>query len=111
MVKVCDMEFATSIGVLFKIKELNGCKTLQETYKVLETTDIDKMLEILRISYNLQNRTVLDTDDFYALVGQKQVGFLLLADIFQQVTEGLLFDGLTPEQIEAKKKLMKSLEQ
>lgn len=106
MVSIKDVEFATSIGVLFKLKNMHNLKTLQETYKLLETGEMDAMIEILRIAYNVQNKTNLDEDQFLEFVGEKNLGFMLLADIFQKVVECLMFDGLTPEQVAERKKFL-----
>ena len=109
MVKVGNMEFASSIGVLYALKEANGCKTLQETYKLFESADMDAMIEILRVSYNKQNKVNLTTDQFINKLEEEGIGFLYVADIFQKVVEALMYDGLTPEQIEAKKKFLESI--
>lgn len=106
MVKVNDMEFATSIGVLFALKESYGYRTLQETYKVLETESMDTMFDILRISYNKQNKTNYSLDQFLEEMSARGVGFMVLTDIFQKVVEGVMFDGLTPEQVIEKKKFL-----
>lgn len=106
MVQEHGMEFATSIGVLFSLKELHGFKTLQETYKLFENADLDVVVEVLTVSYNKANKTTLSSDDFLDLMGEKGVGFILLSEIFQKIVEAIMYDGLTPQQVESKKKML-----
>lgn len=106
MVQVNEMQFATSIGVLFALKESYGCKTLQETYKIFEASDMDTLLEILKVSYNKQNGTSLTVDEFIEEAGKHHVGFMRLAEIFQEVVEKIMFDGMTPEQVAERKKFL-----
>ena len=106
MVQVKGLEFATSIGVLFALKELHGFKTLQETYKLLEDGELDTMIEILAVAYNKQNKAEMTAEQFVDHLGNKGIGFLAMADIFQEVVEALMYDGLTKEQKALKKKML-----
>lgn len=110
MVTVNGLNYATSIGVLFALKEAHGYKTLQETYKLFNNADIDVVVEILNISYNKANDTKMSVDDFVNFLGAKGIGFIAITDIFQEVVEGIMFDGLTPEQKALKKKMIKDLQ-
>ena len=106
MVQVNEINYATSIGVLFALKEMHGFKTLQETYKLFENADIDVVIEVLTVAYNKQNGTNMSVNDFVNFLGEKGIGFLAMTDVFQTVVEAIMFDGLTPEQKALKKKMM-----
>ena len=109
MVQVNGMEFATNIGVLFALKEAKGYKTIQETYKLLENSNIDVMIDVLRVSYNKHNKVNLTIEQFVQELENKGIGFFAIADVFQKVIEALMFDGLSPEEVEAKKKLARQV--
>ena len=112
MVQVKEMQFATTIGVLFALKEAKGYKTLEETYKLFEKADMDVMIEIVKISYMKQNKlTSLTVDQFVDILETHDVGFIKVTDIFQQIIEALMYSGLSTEELAAKKKLTDSLMQ
>ncbi len=108
MVEINNMQFASSIGVLYTLKEARGHKTLQETYSVFENADIDTIVEILRVAYNRQNNSSLNEEQFFSMLEKNKVGFIQLAEIFQQVVEQIMYDGLTPEEVDSKKKFLES---
>lgn len=106
---ISGLKFATSIGVLYELKQMKKHETLQETYKMLETTNMDAMLDVLCVSYNRANKQSLDLPSFIDLLEQTNMGFLKVAEMFQAVVEGLIFSGLTPEEIAERKKLTANL--
>lgn len=109
MVQSYGMEFATSIGVMFRMKEAHNLKTLQETYKFFENSDMDTMIEIIAISYNKQNQTALSIDEMLELLEEKGLGFVAITDIFQDIIERLMYDGLSKEKLEAKKAMVERM--
>ena len=107
MVKINNIEFDTSIGVLFALKEAHGFKTLQETYELFQRGDMDIIIEVLQAAHNRTRRTSpLSTEEFLNVIADNGVGFLMLADIFQEVVEKLMYDGLSDEQVKTKKKFL-----
>lgn len=104
MKTINNMKFDTSIRVLFEIKEQKGHKTLQETYTYVGDKDnLDNMPEILLISYNLANDTVLTPKEFQKVLAENNVGIIKMISIFGEVVEDLMFDGTTEEE---RKKVM-----
>lgn len=109
MVKVNGIEFSTTIGVLFALKEARGLKTLQETYKIFDRADMDTIMEVLTISYNKQHKDASVTEEqFIELLEEKEIGFLKITDVFGEVVEALVFGGMSPEEVDSKKKLLMS---
>ena len=107
MVQIKNMKFSTSIGVLFALKEQKGVKTLQETYKIFEQPDMDVMLDLLKASYMKQNKIeTMTIDEFVEKLEEEQIGFIKIASVFQEVIEGVMYSGLSEEEIETKKKLV-----
>lgn len=106
MLLMNDIKFATNIGVLFDLKTKKGFRTLQETYKVFESTEMDNIIEVLCVSYNRANNTSMDIQSFIDLLDSKGVGFLKIAEIYKELVEAIMFSGMTPEEIEERKNLM-----
>lgn len=104
MVEVGGIRFGTSLGVLFELKETKQHKTLQESYAMLEKSDIENMLDVLTASYNRENKTKLSSEQFGELLEKRDVGFLLMGDMFSAVATAILYSGLSPQEVESKKK-------
>ena len=108
---VNGIEFSDSLGVLYGLKERHNCKTLQETYKVLESSDMDTIVEVLNVSYNKAHKDKpLDQEAFLEELENKSIGFIKLTEIFQKIVEALMFNGLSDEEIQERKNLLKSLQ-
>ena len=107
MVEFNKMHFSTSIAVLFKIKTEKGHQTLQETYNFLMKTELDTQIEVLRVAYNIAEQANVNTDEFLALIAENGIGFILITQLFSELLEKLMYSGLSKEEIEAKKELMR----
>lgn len=93
------LNFDTSIRVLFKIKELKGHKTLNETYAYVgNKEDVDAMINVARISYNIANHTQLSEEQFQEVLAEKGIGLIKMIKIFGEVIEAIMFDGTTEEE-------------
>ena len=107
MVEVNGLKFETSIGVLFALKEVRGHKTLQETYRSVAASDIDNILEVLRVCCEKGENKRLSQDDFLCTIKEHNLGFIKLTGVFGQVIEKMLYSGMTEAEIaESKKQLM-----
>lgn len=101
MKTINNMNFDTTIRVLFKIKEKKGHKTLQETYKFLSdpNLEIDTILDIVLISYNIANKDKpLSENELQELFASNEIGFAKISLIFKEIIESILFDGTTEEE-------------
>lgn len=111
MLNVKGLSFSNSLGVLFALRENHGHKTLQETYRMLETTDLDIIYEVLLAAYNDAHLSApVNEKEFVTVLADHQIGFIRMTEIFQELVEKLMFDGLAPEEVEAKKKFLMSLQ-
>ena len=109
MVEVKNMHFATSIAVLFALKEARGHTTLQETYSSIgKITDFEGMLELLRICYEKGEGKKVSFEEFIDILAQSGVGFVKVTTIFNQVVEGILYSGMSNDEVENAKKLVQS---
>ena len=110
MITFSNVNFSDTLEVLFALRQSRGCKTIQETYKILERTDIDTMLEVLLVSYNAAHRGAeISQEEFVTVLSDNKIGFVRLTDAYQTVVEALLFSGMTPEEIEERKNFLMSL--
>lgn len=110
MVQFGDLKFSTSLGVMYALKQKYNHTKLNDTYKMLsDSKEIDSIIEILNISYNKANGTNLSEDEFTAILEKENIGFLKLGDIFTQVIEGMMFNGLSPEEVAARKNQLANL--
>lgn len=93
------LNFDTSIRVLFKVKELKGHKTLNETYAYVgNKEDVDAMINVAHISYNIANHTQLSEEQFQEVLAEKSIGLIKMIKIFGEVVEAIMFDGTTEEE-------------
>lgn len=99
MKTINNLNFDTSIRVLFKVKEAKGHKTLNETYAYVgNKEDIDAMITVALISYNLANNTQLNEDQFQEILAKEGIGLIKMITIFGEVIEAIMFDGTTDEE-------------
>lgn len=112
MVTFSGVLFSDTLEVLFTLRQSRGCRTIQETYKILENTDMDTMLEVLLASYNAAHHgSEVSLDAFVSILAENKVGFVKLTDAYAKVVEALMFNGMSPEEIEERKNYLLSLKQ
>ena len=105
-----NVKFSDTLEVLFTLRQSHGCKTLQETYKILERTDMDTVLDVLLASYNSAHHgEEVAMDEFVSILAENKIGFVKLTDTYQQIVEALLFNGLSPEELAERKNALMSL--
>lgn len=112
MVQLGNLKFSTNMGVMYALKQKYNHNTLKETYALLNSIqdgDIDVMMDIAQASYNRENGTNLDIDAFSKLLDDNQVGFMRLAELLGQIVEGIMFSGLSPEEVAERKNQLKNL--
>lgn len=101
MKTINNINFDTSIRVLFKIKEKQGHRTLQETYKYLGNPDmeIDSILDVVLASYNIANKErPLDEEGLQDLFAEHSIGFAKISFIYKDIIEAVMYDGMTDEE-------------
>ena len=110
MINYNGVSFSDTLEVLFALRQSHGCKTLQETYKILERTDMDTIFEVLLASYNAAHRGAeVSTEAFTSILAENKIGFVKLTDAYAAVVEAIMFNGMSPEEIAERKNLLVSL--
>lgn len=111
MVTFNGVNFSDTLEVLFTLRQSRGCKTIQETYKILENVDMDTMLEVLLASYNAAHRDASVTlESFVSILAENKIGFVKLTDAYAAVVEALMFNGMSSEEVAERKNALKSLQ-
>ena len=111
MITFSNVKFSDTLEVLFALRQSHGCTTIQETYKILERTDMDTILEVLLASYNSAHREAeVDMTAFVSILAENKIGFVRLTDAYAKVVEALMFNGMSPEEVEERKNLLLSLQ-
>lgn len=96
--------FATNLRVAFKLKELTRAKTLQETVSNISKLDFDGKLQLLYAAYiAVPENAPMSFDAFQNLIGEN-LGIYAIADLINEVADGLLYAGLDDDTKSAKKK-------
>jgi hypothetical protein len=98
MLESNEMKFADTIGVTYALKDALSCKTVQDVFKKLETSDLDMMLLVLTTAFNVENKACLSPKDFLELLDKKRVGYVKIGMIYRKLIENISFDGLTDEE-------------
>ena len=94
-----NLNFDTSLRVLYKVKEKKGHKTLNETYAYVgNKEDFDAMLDTALVSYNIANKTELTEDEFQEKLSESGIGLIKIVQIFGEVIDAIMFDGTTEEE-------------
>lgn len=110
MVQFGNLKFSTSIGVMYSLKQKYNHSKLSETYDMLsQSSDVDNIVEILNISYNKANNVNLNVDEFSEVLDNNNIGFIKLGELFTQVVEGIMFNGLSPEEVQERKNQVANL--
>lgn len=109
MVQLDNLKFSTSFGVLYELKTIKGHETVNETYKSLESEDIDNIMDVMRISYNKANKVNLSNDEFVQLLDDNNIGFVKIAESYAKLVEGIMFNGLSEAEINERKNTLANL--
>ena len=110
MITYSNVVFSDTLEVLFTLRQSRGCKTIQETYTILQNTDIDTILEVLLASYNAAHHGAEVTlDELVKILADNKIGFVRLTDAYAKVVEALMFNGMSPQEIEERKNYLMSL--
>lgn len=109
MVQLDNLKFSTSFGVLYDLKNAKGHKTINETYKALESDEIDNILEVMCISYNRANKLNISINDFTEILDEHNLGFVKIAEGYAKLVEAIMFNGMSPEEVAERKNFLMNL--
>lgn len=106
-----DYELATSLRVVYALRDITHAQSLQEAINSIQTLDLEGKLELLYAAYKAgggkQDESTTKQMFIDAIVDN--FGVFAIANAINELTEGLLYSGLTPEEIAAKKMEVKAV--
>lgn len=108
MLQKNNLQFSTSLGVLYRVKELHKHATLQDTYNYLGKGDFDTIYEVLQVAYNKQNNCNQTVEEFADFLDSQGIGFVKASEIYTEVIEATMYSGLSPEEVEKQKNFVAS---
>ena len=101
-----DIQLATSLRVIYELKNMMGCKTLQAAIKQVSQLDIDSQIKLLYAAYkyggNLPEDLLSETE-FTGLI-LDNLGMIKIGNLLTDIVDGFMYAGLTEEEKERAKK-------
>lgn len=104
-IKGKDYELATSLRVVYALRDISHAKNLQEAIGSISKLDLDGQLELLYASYKAANSKCADCmnrADFIDML-LDNLGIFAISNYINLLADGLLYSGLSQEEIESKK--------
>lgn len=101
-----ELSLATTLRVAYALRDICGAKNLQGAISAIAQMDSEQQLELLYAAYKAANKeNPMRKEEFLDKV-LDNLGVFAIADAVGEVAEGLLYSGLTPEEVESKKAMV-----
>lgn len=100
-----DYELSTSLRVVYALRDISHAKNLQEAINSISSLDLDGQLELLYAAYKAgegKGENAVSKQKFIDDV-LDTLGIFAITNAINSLADGLLYSGLTPEEIAAKK--------
>ena len=104
-IKDKDYELSTSLRVVYALRDISHANSLQEAIGSISKLDLDGQLELLYAAYkaaNNRNANCVSKADFIDDV-LDNLGIFAITNAINTLADGLLYSGLSKEEIESKK--------
>lgn len=100
-----DYQLATSLRVIYELKNMLGCKTLQDALKQVQTLDLDNQIKLLYVAYKYGKNVgeQLTESQFTDLV-LDYLGIRKISSLLTDIIDGFMYAGLTDKELEEAKK-------
>lgn len=104
-IKDKEYELSTSLRVVYALRDISKANSLQEAIGSISKLDLDGQLELLYAAYKAANRNASDCMSKSTFVDEllDNLGIFAITNAINKLADGLLYSGLTPEEIESKK--------
>ena len=100
-----DYELSTSLRVVYALRDISHAKNLQEAINSISSLDLDGQLELLYAAYKAgegKGDNAVPKQKFIDDV-LDTLGIFAITNAINALADGLLYSGLTPEEIASKK--------
>ena len=104
-IKDKDYELSTSLRVVYALRDISHADSLQEAIGSISKLDLDGQLELLYAAYkaaNSKNADCVSKNDFIDNL-LDNLGIFAITNAINTLADGLLYSGLSQEEIESKK--------
>ena len=104
-IKGKDVALATTLRVVYSLRDISHAGSLQEAIGSISKLDLDGQLELLYAAYKAGDGRQPDAYGRNEFIDSilDTMGIFAISNAINQLTEGLLYSGLSPEEIESKK--------
>lgn len=108
--KVADKEYelSTALRVVYALREISHAKNLQDAVGSIATLDLDGQLELLYAAYKAgegRKNDVIPKAEFIDEI-LDNLGIYAITQAINKLADGLLYSGLSPEDVASKKAQM-----
>lgn len=109
-IKDTDYELSTSLRVVYALRDISHAGSLQEAIASISKLDLDGQLELLYAAYKAANRENPDCIGKGVFVDMllDNYGIFAISNAVNTLADGLLYSGLSKEEIESKKAAMEA---
>ena len=98
-----NYELADTLRVVYSIKDITGAKNLREALQSLTALDVDDQIKLLYAAYKAnKNNPAMSQEEFKDLI-LDNCGVFAIMDMVNDLANGLMYSGLSPEVAESKK--------
>ena len=99
-----DVNLATSLRVIYELKNMLGCKTLQAALKQIQELDLDNQIKLLYTAYKCgKNEEPTMTSEKFTDVVLDEMGMIKISKVIADIVDGFMYAGLSEEEKEAEK--------
>lgn len=104
-VKDKEYELATSLRVVYALRDISHANSLQEAISSISNLDLDGQLELLYAAYRAANVKCSDCMGKSAFIDEllDNLGIFAITNAINTLADGLLYSGLSQEEIASKK--------
>ena len=100
-----QLELATSLRVAFALRDMCGAKNLQEAIQSISGLDIEGRIDLMYAAYRAGSGKdiVKYTKEEFKEAILDEFGLFALTNVINQLMDGILYSGMSEEEIAAKK--------
>lgn len=100
-----EYELSTSLRVVYALRDISHANSLQEAVGSISKLDLDGQLELLYAAYKAANSKCTNCVSKEIFVDDvlDNLGIFAVTNAINTLADGLLYSGLTPEEIQSKK--------
>lgn len=96
-------EFADTLRVVYALKDITGAKSLKEALESIAHLDIDGQLRLLYVAHKVAAKEAACAQEDFVNEVLDNMGVLAVTDLVSKLADGLMYSGMSPDKVEAKK--------